>query len=353
MLLLIPLAAAYSLSGEAWPDTHLPLQVHWAGSLEGFTEAELGAVVEEAAAAWVTDAPCTFGIEVVEDPAADDWFRAGGVAVLFGDPNDELAEGVLATLVRGPSSGVVFERNGSSFTEAAPAELILADGAWWALDAEIEAGECSDRVSLQGMLTHELGHVLGLAESCEQREACTDADAVDATMYWAVEVCDTGASTLGADDVAGLAAIYGEALSIAFSCSYAVEDGLTATCTATAPADVATLSPTWDFGDGGSAEGSEATHTYATPGSYDVRLCIQPPDCGAPRCETQAFVATASDVDTASEVDTGEDVDTGEHVDDGEEAETDGCGCVTGGAGATPVLAALLGLVAVFRRRRP
>jgi PKD repeat protein len=31
----------------------------------------------------------------------------------------------------------------------------------------------------------------------------------------------------------------------------------------------------WDFGDGAAASGPTATHTYATPGTYDVRLTVQ------------------------------------------------------------------------------
>jgi len=365
LLLLVPLASAYNLSGEAWPDTQLPLEVHWTGSLEGFTEAELQSVVEDAAAAWVTGAPCTFGIEVVHDPAADDWFRAGGVAVLFGDPNDELEDGVLETLVRGLSSGISFERNGLSFSEAAAAQVIFNESEFWATDTDIEAGECSGQISLQAMLTHEFGHVLGLADSCQEGEACTDADAAEATMYWAMELCDTGASTLGTDDIEGLAAIYGEAFSFAFSCSAAADDGLTVSCSATDPSDVATLSPTWDFGDGGAAEGSEASHTYASPGSYDIELCIQPPDCSEPRCETQSFVAvsdadtgaddtaTGSDDTATGDDDSGAPVDSGEETDTGEKGTGGGCGCTTDGSGAASFVGALMGLAALFRRRRP
>jgi MYXO-CTERM domain-containing protein len=349
--LLVPLASAYNLSGEAWPDTQLPLEVHWTGSLQGFTEAELAAVVEDAASAWVTAAPCTFGIEVVHDPAADEWFEAGGVAVLFGDLEDILGDGVWLAVVRTMSSGR-FERNGQSFRTAGAAEIIF-DGDLWATDADIETGDCSGRRSAQAVLTHELGHVLGLDDSCDASEACTDEDARAATMYWAKEVCDTDASTLGADDIEGLAALYGQPFSFAFSCSAAADDGLTVSCLATDPSDVATLSPTWDFGDGGAAEGSEASHTYASPGSYDIRLCILPPDCGEPRCATQSFTAVPDPDETVGDdTDTDDTDDTDDTAAGDQELDSDGCGCATDGGNASLILGALFGLAAAAGRRR-
>jgi uncharacterized protein (TIGR03382 family) len=59
------------------------------------------------------------------------------------------------------------------------------------------------------VLTHELGHVLGLGSACEAGEPCT-AEEDEATMNgWSTSACDTHASTLGADDYAGVAALYG------------------------------------------------------------------------------------------------------------------------------------------------
>ena len=328
----------------------MPIEVHWAGSVEGFTEAELQATVEGAATAWVSNASCTFGIRVVQDPAAAEWFREGGVAVLFGDPDDELADGDLERVVSGSSSGVSFERNGMTFTAAAAAEFVFNDAGVWSTDADIEAGGCSGQLSLQGQLTHELGHVLGLGHSCEQGEACTDADALAATMYGSMEACDTGASTLGADDIEGLAAIYGAAYPFAFTCGAAGEDGLSVQCTVTDPSETALLSPTWDFGDGGVAAGSEAAHTYAAPGSYDVELCVLPPECGEPRCQTRPFVAV-SDADTGDGA--GGSLDAwGAVPGPGEKGRGGDCGCKTEAGGAASFVSVLTGLTAVIRRRR-
>jgi hypothetical protein len=351
-LALISHAAAYHTTGSAWPARLLPLEIHWTGSQDGLTHEELRAAIEGAAAAWTEAGPCTFGIDVVEDESADAWFRAGGVSVLFGDPEDGLADGTLGTTFSGTSSGVTFESGGSTFTEAAPVEIVFNDGAYWTSDVVIRAGTCTDRLSLQAYLTHQIGSVLGLANSCEQGDACTDADAMEATMYWAMPACDTGASTLGSDDIDGLEAIYGNAYTFAFACSARAGDGLTAECAVTdwGDGDMGTMTATWTFGDGAGADGTPVSHSYEEPGSYDVKLCVDPPDCSEPRCQIQRFVAVSDDTDAPD--DTGLDTDSGAPG-DGDTGGTaaPGCGCATQWTGRS-WLGALLALGGWTRRRR-
>jgi hypothetical protein len=112
--------------------------------------------------------------EVVEDPAAAAWFEAGGVAVISRDPDDALEEGVFNIVQFARPSGVTLERNGTRFTEAPAAAITFHDGDHWSTDADIEGGDADGRISVQGMLTHDLGHVLGLGTSCEEGEACDD-----------------------------------------------------------------------------------------------------------------------------------------------------------------------------------
>lgn len=168
MFLLVPVAAASRLSGTAWPDDALPLEIHWTGSQEGFTHDELEALVRAAGQAWASAGPPTFGIEIVEDANADAWFRAGGNAVLFGDPDDALADGLLETLIHGAGGGTTFERNGTTFTASPPVELVYNNGDFWTSDTAIASGACTAEISLQATLTYDLGHILGLAHLCRQ-----------------------------------------------------------------------------------------------------------------------------------------------------------------------------------------
>jgi hypothetical protein len=91
--LLPSVALALNVAGEALPPARVPLEVHWSGTLRGFSEAELRATVEGAATSWVGSASCEVEITLVRDPEAHRGYQAGGVAVLFGDPQDMLAEG--------------------------------------------------------------------------------------------------------------------------------------------------------------------------------------------------------------------------------------------------------------------
>lgn len=339
LLLLAPLAAAYTLSGEALSDAQLPLVIHWTGTQPGFTPEELGAAIEGAAAAWEEAAACGLDIQVVEDPLADEWFQDGGVSVLFGDPDAALGDGVLALTFTGAASGETFERNGVTFTEASPTEIVFNDLPVWVTDAAIVAGDCADQLSLQAALTHELGHVLGLGDSCAEGEACTDAAAMDATMYWALPLCDESKSTPGSDDMAGLAAIYGEPYDFGFTCE-AADDALTVTCTVTGAADAGSLSPTWAFGDGATGAGDPVTHTFASSGVYPVELCIFPPDCGGQRCTTASVRVDSGRSDTGSVA----------GPDQAPPDDSPTCGCVSA-PGAAPWLGALFAALSLRRRR--
>jgi PKD repeat protein len=72
------------------------------------------------------------------------------------------------------------------------------------------------------------------------------------------------------------------------------------TCTAGTPCgfhststdDVAILSTSWQFGDGGTAEGTDATHTYVSAGTYNVTLTVTD-DQGLTGTVTQPLTVTA------------------------------------------------------------
>ncbi len=55
----------------------------------------------------------------------------------------------------------------------------------------------------------------------------------------------------------------------------------------------------WDFGDGSTATGSTASHTYATAGTYTAQLTVVD-DSGTTNTATVAIVASSSDATTAS-----------------------------------------------------
>lgn len=194
MLLVVTTAHAYVLEGDPLPDETFPLEIHWTGAVEGMDAEETAAAIEGAVATWTGAIGCEREILAVEDADAGVWFEAGGAAILLGDPWDELEEGLAATSYR--------------TDEPASFALVVNDGFLFASDAAIAAGECTDAVSLQAFVTHELGHPLGLGHSCEMGEPCDEEEAA-ATMSGVLGLCDSAPSTLEADDEAGIDALYG------------------------------------------------------------------------------------------------------------------------------------------------
>lgn len=328
ILLSIPLAGAYTLEGWAWP-ANVPVEVHWTGAVEGLTHDELTTAVDGAAAAWTNAAPCTFSFTPVEDEAADQWFADGGIAVLVGDPDDELAVGVQAV-----SYTQADPYTGDESPPGAGRKVVFNDGDIWVPDSAIDAQQCSNHYSLQAWLTHELGYVAGLGPSCTEPD-CTY-DETGATMYGAPAECDNAGSSPNDDDIAGLNAIYGTSGGVRLACGPDPDDGLTVTCSAQADADIASMAPIWDFGDGATLNGGDtATHTYGVVGEYRVQLCVSPPECGRTSCVSTYFQALTY-------------ANPGGHPPLPDPLEI---GCSTTLA-RTSTLGALLGCVALFLRRR-
>ncbi len=328
MLALFTLAQAYTLSGYAWPPESIPVEVHWTGELDGIEHVDLVAALDGAAEAWSSVAPCDFAFELVEDPDAA---KHDGIAILLGDPDDELEPGVFAVTTFSGSSPGSFELHGQTYSMFPPVQFVLNDGPYWATDAAIEAGDCVDQLSMQGMLTHFLGHAVGLDLSCAQGEVCDSAETV-ATMYWSHAPCDSSISSLATDDEDGLWAIYGGPEGLVFGCE-SQADGLTVDCELTVPEG--TQSPTWDFGDGETAEGSAVSHTYAQAGSFLVTACVEPIDCeDTTRCGSAYVIAASAD----------------KRDDDAAASACEGC---AGVPGATSLLVLLAALATSFRARRP
>jgi len=61
-----------------------------------------------------------------------------------------------------------------------------------------ETDGCSGEYDIDGIMVHEVGHVIGLGHT----------SVVGATMYPSVSACNTGNRTLEADDLAGKNALY-------------------------------------------------------------------------------------------------------------------------------------------------
>jgi len=77
-------------------------------------------------------------------------------------------------------------------------EIFDADVELNSVESAITVGDQNVQYDLDSIITHEAGHFLGLAHSCEQQ----------ATMYVSYKLGDVSLRTLEADDVAGICEIY-------------------------------------------------------------------------------------------------------------------------------------------------
>lgn len=77
-------------------------------------------------------------------------------------------------------------------------EIFDADVELNTADNQITVGDVNVAYDLDSIITHESGHFLGLAHSCDS----------DATMFYSYVAADTKLRTLEADDIAGVCAIY-------------------------------------------------------------------------------------------------------------------------------------------------
>ena len=129
----------------------------------------------------------------------------------FDDPADELGTGTLGATLTLPQMGgeIAFSLAGDTYTYALDSDIIFNDDINWYSDDQIRAGQCNQGFSLEGVATHEIGHLWGMGHSCEKDETCTDLDLLYATMFWSGEPCSVAQSGVGDDDEAGITALYG------------------------------------------------------------------------------------------------------------------------------------------------
>src|SRR3954463_13875657 len=107
-------------------------------------------------------------------------------------------------------------KNVLMFRNASSGSALATTYSWWSgstlVDSDIVVWDeafrfftgtsgCSNGAYLEDVLTHELGHALGLNHSTDTA----------ATMYPSYTLCSTGMRTLGADDIAAAQSLYGVA----------------------------------------------------------------------------------------------------------------------------------------------
>lgn len=204
-----PVTAEFTLLGSPpgrWfqADQGTPVRLRMANT-DATHGATSGAIIDAALGAWTNVATASITLERVGGSGTAPSI-VGGVCdglnnIMFNDPLDEIGplRGCFGTLAVGGfctqpgSTGVV---NGRVFARITEGDLTIADG----------VGECVSRNDLELIVTHEVGHVIGLGHSSENQNEPNPA-LRNATMYFLANLDGRGAS-VQSDDIAGLSTIY-------------------------------------------------------------------------------------------------------------------------------------------------
>lgn len=208
------------------------------------------------------------------DGAANErgYFVDGTSMVTFEDPNDDLGAGIYAANTQYTNSSTVLY-NGLNFRTITETDTVFNTGWNFQTHDDIVAN-CMGGYNIESTATHEFGHGLGYAHSCESGEACTDPDEAEALMYWSGGACEKNSSPL-IDDQRMNALVYGGKTMSEFSVSPDVGglplavDFLIETF-----ADATGVSAVWDYGDGAQETAADPTHTYTEEGKYTVEATI-------------------------------------------------------------------------------
>ena len=169
---------AYTASGR-WTRSPVSYRVNPANL--DLPEASVTAAVRAGADAWAEQSQAAFR------------FSYAGASTQTTNTND----GVNLVMFRNGSSGSAIA---TTYWWMNSSGIIDADVIFWDATFRFFAGTtgCSGGFYIEDIAVHEFGHVLGLGHSTT----------ADATMYPSTSSCNTRNRSLGADDIAGVQALY-------------------------------------------------------------------------------------------------------------------------------------------------
>jgi hypothetical protein len=161
----------------------------------------MGAVAD-ALAAWSNVPGCSLRLALVDRTDACGFVRDGVNSVSFDDCRGQIdGSSCFGIIAMGGASGYTNQHktiNGVDFIRITEADVVLNDGQ--------ETCLLGARLTLREVLTHELGHTIGLGHSSE-RAPEPDPRLAEATMYFELHDDGRGAS-IKPDDVDGVTFIY-------------------------------------------------------------------------------------------------------------------------------------------------
>lgn len=180
-----------------------------------------------------------------------------------------------------------FTLDGSQYERFSSTDIVFSKDVEFTTNEKVVSNECQDEFNMRSVMTHEMGHSLGMDHSCEDPNKgglpCTDPVKLAATMFWNEGPCQVEAVDINEDDIEGFTALYGPFAT--FQCSHQVGEDLAVGivpfdlhCVIVSDYLSEVVSAEWNFGDGGTASTQPpnlaATHTYEEPGNYTIQVTV-------------------------------------------------------------------------------
>lgn len=282
LLLLAAPAHAWEHIGTAWYQEQFPLIWYMTPpEEESLPEGEALALLKDSWDKWEDDAPCS-GVSNTYGSSSSNAERNredGKITMHFNDPSGEIEAGVIAVTYSSWGTEIVKETSSKIYRNLLDADIVFNDNIDFGTPEDMLSG-CSNQMTYVGTATHEIGHLYGLAHSCEQGDACPETDKQEATMFWSGGDCDPMTEDLNVDDIASITALYGASASFVATTERIGATPLDVTFEVSADADI--TGADWNFGDGETSTEINPTHTYTRAGQYTVQAEVALDDevCG-------------------------------------------------------------------------
>lgn len=278
-------AHAWNHTGWLWNRDELPLEWWMADYYEDSIDDEYQLeMLQQSFDNWSEEAPCAqlsnqyMGIReghFEQGPYSGDLLNT----IYFDDPTDINGGGALAVTYTVTTGVVAFNRNGVSYRYASDSDIVFSKNVAWGETEDIDNGICEGEYAVEGTATHEIGHLWGMAHSCEEEDVasgnCDGDELYDAVMFWTGGPCEIGDAELNEDDIEGITALYGPYAE--FAATSETSGGVPLEVCFALSSNSAISEAEWSYGDGERdvSTDTELCHTYTEQGQYTINVTIR------------------------------------------------------------------------------